>query len=215
MYGKTSMGVIRSRVRDRRGCPHRAGAVQRQARGDGTRGALAALASSRSTVPTPPFDGVRVLDLSRILAGPYCSMMLAGTSAPTSSRSSVPGGRRPDAQPEKLTFVEGELRTSPRRIAASARSASTSRGPGGVGACSLPGRAGRHRGSSNFLPGAADRLSVDFDALRRSVVPRALLLLDRRLPGRCGPMQAGPASTSRSRARAASCRSRASPAATR
>ena len=113
----------------------------------------------------PPLDGVRVLDLSRILAGPYCSMMLADLGADV-VKVERPGGGDP-TRSWGPPFVEGE----------STYFLSTNRGkrsicidlqdPEGVG---LVRRLAERADIviENFLPGAADRLGLGFDALRES-----------------------------------------------
>jgi crotonobetainyl-CoA:carnitine CoA-transferase CaiB-like acyl-CoA transferase len=111
----------------------------------------------------PPLDGVRVLDLSRILAGPYCSMMLADLGADV-VKVERPGGGDP-TRSWGPPFVDGE----------STYFLSANRGkrsicidlqdPEGV---ALVRRLAERADIvlENFLPGAADRLGLGYAALR-------------------------------------------------
>jgi crotonobetainyl-CoA:carnitine CoA-transferase CaiB-like acyl-CoA transferase len=110
-----------------------------------------------------PLDGVRVLDLSRILAGPYCSMMLADLGADV-VKVERPGGGDP-TRSWGPPFVDGE----------STYFLSANRGKRSI--CidlqDLEGIALVRRLAEradvvleNFLPGAADRLGLGYEALR-------------------------------------------------
>jgi formyl-CoA transferase len=111
----------------------------------------------------PPLDGVRVLDLSRILAGPYCSMMLADLGADV-VKVERPGGGDP-TRSWGPPFVDGE----------STYFLCANRGKRSI-CVDLSDPEGielvrRLVGSSdvvieNFLPGGADRMGLGYAALR-------------------------------------------------
>jgi crotonobetainyl-CoA:carnitine CoA-transferase CaiB-like acyl-CoA transferase len=110
-----------------------------------------------------PLDGVRVLDLSRILAGPYCSMMLADLGADV-VKVERPGGGDP-TRSWGPPFVEGE----------STYFLSTNRGkrslcvdlqdPEGIAIVrTLAERADIVL--ENFIPGGAERMGLGYEALK-------------------------------------------------
>src|ERR1700712_5248656 len=110
-----------------------------------------------------PLEGVRVLDLSRILAGPYCSMMLADLGADV-VKVERPGSGDP-TRSWGPPFVHGE----------STYFLSTNRGkrsicvdlqdPEGIALVrTLAARADIV--IENFIPGGAERMGLGFEALR-------------------------------------------------
>ncbi len=117
-----------------------------------------------------PLDGLRILDLSRVLAGPYCTMVLSDLGA------EIVKIERPGVGDETRTwgppFVEGE----------SAYFLSVNRGKRSV---ALDLRGERSRGAfmrlaanadvvvENFRPGGADALGVGFEQVR-AVSPRVV-----------------------------------------
>ncbi len=110
-----------------------------------------------------PLDGVRVLDLSRILAGPYCTMMLADLGADV-IKVERPGGGDP-TRSWGPPFVEGE---STYFLSANRgkRSICVDLGdPEGIELVrTLAERADVVL--ENFIPGGADRLGLGYEQLR-------------------------------------------------
>jgi formyl-CoA transferase/CoA:oxalate CoA-transferase len=110
----------------------------------------------------PLLEGLRVLDFSRVWAGPYCTMMLAELGADVVKVEHPPGGDETRHYPP--FFVEGE----------SAYFASFNRGKRSV-AVDLKrteGRAVVHRLAThadvvveNFSPGVTARLGIDYPTL--------------------------------------------------
>jgi formyl-CoA transferase len=112
-----------------------------------------------------PLDGVRVLDLSRILAGPYCSMMLADLGADV-IKVERPGGGDPTRSwgppfvGEESTYFLSTNRGK-RSICVDIQE------PEGV---AVVRRLAKRADIviENFLPGAADRLGLGYEALREA-----------------------------------------------
>ena len=118
------------------------------------------MASSRET---PPLRGVRVLDLSRVLAGPYCSMVLADLGA------DVVKVERPQGGDETRTwgppFAAGEAAYF-LAVNRGKRSVAIDLGDPAGRELALELCAGAQVVIENFKVGGAERLGVDYESVR-------------------------------------------------
>ena len=118
------------------------------------------MASSRET---PPLRGVRVLDLSRVLAGPYCSMVLADLGA------DVVKVERPQGGDETRTwgppFAAGEAAYF-LAVNRGKRSVAIDLGDPAGRELALELCAGAQVVIENFRVGGAERLGVDYESVR-------------------------------------------------
>ncbi len=113
---------------------------------------------------TPPLAGVRVLDLSRVLAGPYCTMLLADLGA------DVIKVERPGAGDETRTwgppFAEGEA-TYFLSINRGKRSIELDLGDPARGPALERLLQSADVVIENFRAGGAERLGLDYESVRR------------------------------------------------
>jgi crotonobetainyl-CoA:carnitine CoA-transferase CaiB-like acyl-CoA transferase len=111
----------------------------------------------------PPLEGIRVVDLSRVLAGPYATMVLADLGADVVKVEHPQGGDEtrswgpPYADGEAAYFLS--VNRSKRSVAIDLK---TDEGR----ALALDLCAGADVVIENFRPGAAGRLGLDHDAVR-------------------------------------------------
>ena len=134
-----------------------------------------------------PLDGVRVADLSRVLAGPYCTMVLADLGADVVKVERPEGGDETRSWGPPFAGGEAAYYLSVNRNKRSC-AIDLSQDEGRALALELCARADIV--IENFKVGGADRLGVGYDAGARAE-PARRLLLDHRL--RLRAHAAGPA----------------------
>ena len=111
----------------------------------------------------PPLEGIRVVDLSRVLAGPYATMVLADLGADVVKVEHPRGGDEtrswgpPYAGGEAAYFLS--VNRSKRSVAIDLKTEEGRQ-------LALDLCAGADVVIENFRPGAASRLGLDFDAVR-------------------------------------------------
>src|SRR3954471_24687502 len=112
---------------------------------------------------SPPLDGIRVVDLSRVLAGPYATMVLADLGADVVKVEHPRGGDEtrswgpPYAAGEAAYFLS--VNRSKRSVALDLKDAEGRE-------LALDLCAGADVVIENFRPGGAARLGLDYDAVR-------------------------------------------------
>lgn len=111
----------------------------------------------------PPLDGVRVVDLSRVLAGPYCTMVLADLGADVVKVERPEGGDETRAWGPPFAGTEAAYYLSVNRGKRSCALDLTA--PEGR-ELALALCAGAHAVVENFKLGGAERLGVGFEQVR-------------------------------------------------
>jgi crotonobetainyl-CoA:carnitine CoA-transferase CaiB-like acyl-CoA transferase len=114
-------------------------------------------------VDRAPLAGVRVADLSRVLAGPYCTMLLADLGADVVKIERPEGGDETRAWGPPFADGEAAYYLSVNR---SKRSCALDLSQPEGRALALELCAGAHIVIENFKVGGADRLGVGYDQVR-------------------------------------------------
>ena len=118
-------------------------------------------ATSRKTALRGPLDGVRVLDLTNMLSGPYCTRLLADLGAEVIKVEPLHGdhnrGRRPVREGHSSFF--GQLNCGKKSVVLNLKT-----GAGIQAALSIARQSDVV--VENWRPGVADRLGLGYEALR-------------------------------------------------
>ena len=118
-------------------------------------------ATSRKTALRGPLDGVRVLDLTNMLSGPYCTRLLADLGAEVIQVEPLHGdhnrGRRPVREGHSSFF--GQLNCGKKSVVLNLKT-----GAGIQAALSIARQSDVV--VENWRPGVADRLGLGYEALR-------------------------------------------------
>ena len=111
-----------------------------------------------------PLDGVRVLDLTNVMAGPYCTMVLGDMGADVCKIESFPDGdasRRFDPKINDESYCFAVLNRNKKSLALDLKS------PRGK-EIFMRLAAGADIITENFRPGVVGKLGIDYDSVRQS-----------------------------------------------
>jgi crotonobetainyl-CoA:carnitine CoA-transferase CaiB-like acyl-CoA transferase len=128
------------------------------------RGAVGAVFLRRESRMTLPLEGVRVLDLTTVMAGPYCTMVLGDMGAEVIKVENFPEGdasRRFDPKVNGESYCFAVLNRNKKSVALNMKE------PRGREIfMKLAGKADII--TENFRPGVVKKLGIDYDAVSRS-----------------------------------------------